>query len=125
MAEKREFAHRVAKTAEYLAASRGAENRRVSSVRRRKTVVRSAVAIAVVIAVVAGFVVFEWARAAIAGRLVQEAEQMLQGGRADGDVRALQQLLAANKLGAAPASTVANSLRDQLIILDASPPAVR
>jgi len=94
-------------------------------VRRRKTLVRSAVAIAVVVAVVAGFVVFEWARAAIAGRLVQEAEQMLQGGRAGGDVRALQQLLAANKLGAAPASTVANSLRDQLIILDASPPAVR
>jgi WD40 repeat protein len=122
LAKKPEFAHRLANTAQYLAASRGAENRRVSTVRRRKRVVRGAVAIATVVAVVAGFVVFEWARAAIAGRLVQEAEQMLQGGRAGGDVRALQQLLAANKLGAAPASTVANSLRDQLKILDASPP---
>ncbi len=122
LAEKPEFTHRLADTAEYVAASRSAENRRVSSVRRRTRVVRAAVAIAVVVVVIAGFVAFEWARAAISGRLVQEAEQMLQGGLAGGDVRALQQLLVANKLGAAPASTVANSLRSQLKILDASPP---
>ncbi len=122
LAEKPEFTHRLADTAEYVAASRRAENRRLASVRRRTRVVRTAVAIAVVVVMVAGFVAFEWARAAIAGRLVQEAEQMLQGGRAGGDVRALQQLLVANKLGAAPASTVANSLRSQLKILDASPP---
>jgi WD40 repeat protein len=53
-----------------------------------------------------------------AWRLVSEAGQMLNGSRAGGDVRALQQLLAADSLGATTAGAVANTRRDELKIME-------
>ena len=92
--------------------------------RRRKVVTRGLLAIALIGALVAGFVGYELtntSRRNTAWRLLSEADQILQGSRAGGDVRALQELLAAHALGATTADVVANSRRDELKILENPP----
>jgi WD40 repeat protein len=92
--------------------------------RRRRFVFRTLLAVALVGALVAGFVVYELAlssRRNTAWRLVSEAEQILQGSRAGGDVRALQELLAAHSLEATAVDIVADNRRDELKILENPP----
>lgn len=60
-------------------------------------------------------------RSAAGMRLVTQADQMLEGGRAGGDVRALQQLLVADKLGVSSAEAVANRRRDLDKIMENPP----
>lgn len=108
--------------------------------RRRKTVLRTAVAVVVMIAMVAGFLLIGLMQSSrqkeaerrqkeaeqrqnTAWQLLSEAEQMLEGSRAGGDVRALQQLLAAHSLGAQTAEALANTRRDEIKIFE-NPPRI-
>ena len=78
---------------------------------------------ALILAAVAGSMQYDSFRHTEGLRLVSEAEQMLNGGRPGGDVRALQQLLAAESLGASTAEAVTNSRRDVVKILENPPRA--
>lgn len=95
--------------------------------RRRRTLWQIAAAVLVISALVAGFFgirSMQSSRQATAWRLLNEASQMLEGSRSGGDVRALQQLLAAHRLGpdaAAAAAAVAEVTRNQLKILENPP----
>jgi WD40 repeat protein len=85
---------------------------------------RIVVAAALVTALVAGFAGWQFYDSYRHGeglRLVVESEQMLEGGRAGGDVLALQQLLAAESLGAPTAEAVANARRNVVKILENPP----
>lgn len=93
--------------------------------RRKTTVVVLAVILACVLALTGG----GWAystqkqsdtmqRNQTGLRLAAEASQMLDGGRAGGDVLALQTLLVADQLGTASAESVANRRRDLIRIME-------
>ena len=132
------FEERLAGTHTFVETSRHAADRREEGTRqrqaadereaeqslRRKRRLIVACAVAVVTALVGGFVIVTATREArererqnTAWRLVSEAEQMLQGGRAGGDVRALQQVLVADHIGAPAAQELASSRRDLVKIL--------
>ena len=121
------FQGRVAPAREFVEESRRREDHRSQeekTARRRKKVLRTAWVVTGVILVVTALVLFrlmQSSRQATAWRLVSESEQMLKGGRAGGDVRALQQLLAANGLGATAAGAVADTRRDELKIIENPP----
>lgn len=99
--------------------------------RRRKTILRTAVALVIVVAMVAGFLLIKSMQSSrqkeaeqrqnTAWRLLNEAEQMLEGSRAGGDVRALQQLLVAHSLGAQTSEALADSRRDEIKIFENPP----
>ncbi|MGV0790208.1 nSTAND1 domain-containing NTPase [Mycolicibacterium sp. XJ1819] len=114
----------VAVAREFVQNSRVREDQRVGdrqAARRRSRMLRAVAAAAVVIALVAAFAgwqVWETFRHNQGLRLVVEAEQMLEGGRSGGDVLALQQLLAAESLGAPTAEAVANARRDLVSIME-------
>jgi WD40 repeat protein len=108
----------------YIDASIEQERKETASTRRRSRILRSVTALTAVIALVACFVLFEFmqtSRQRTAMRLVSDAAQMLSGARAGGDVRALQQLLAADSIGASTAGAVANVRRDELKIIENPP----
>jgi WD40 repeat protein len=114
------FQERLSSTREFLDASRRHED----SERRRKRGRRAVQVGAVVVtlaAVLAGLKAYDSFRHSRALQLVTEAEQMLNGGRPGGDVRALQQLLAAESLGASTAEAVTNSRRDVVKIFENPP----
>jgi WD40 repeat protein len=105
----------------YVQASIDREDEEAATARRRSRVLRSVTVLAVVIALVSAFVLLQLGQAdrqRTAMRLVSDAAQMLSGARAGGDVRALQQLLAADYLGATTAEPVANTRRDELKIIE-------
>ena len=94
-------------------------------VRRRRTLVQAAVAVVVIAALVATVVLGMLAQArkqTAAFRLLKEAEQMLEGSRPGGDVRALQQILAALKLSPDAVDSVPDIRRDETKILENPPP---
>ena len=100
------------------------ERQRMQSARRRSVLLRSVVAAAVVVLVVAAFVLIQLRqsdRQKAAWKLVSEAQQMLDGGRPGGDVRALLELLAAKKLRATAAEAVADTRRDLIKIVENPP----
>ncbi len=104
----------VASAGEFVRAS-------MKRARRRHLIIRTAVAVIVVIALVAGFLLVRWTQSlqqTTAWRLLNEAQQMLEGSRAGGDVRALQQLLAAQFYGAQAAEAVADARRDEINIFE-------
>lgn len=112
---------------EFVEKSRAREDFRTSdkaAARRRTRMLRIVVAAALVTALVAGFAGWQFYDSYRHGeglRLVVESEQMLEGGRAGGDVLALQQLLAAESLGAPTAEAVANARRNVVKILENPP----
>ena len=61
---------------------------------------------------------YQTSRHRTAQRLVLESQQMLEGGRAGGDVRALLQLLAAHRLGVTTAEAVVDGRRDLVSIVE-------
>lgn len=137
LAATESFRRRLLATADFLAASRAAENDRLAAeeeqrqaelrtaqerqataeahaatLRKRSRILRGVLALTAVVAVVAavGFVRANAAgneatrqfREATGQRLNSEAQAMLADTQPGGDIRALQQLLAANALSAAP-----------------------
>jgi WD40 repeat protein len=101
------------------------ERRRAASARRRSRLLLAVGAAAAVIALVAVFGLIAWmqsVRHTKAWQLMSQADQMLEGGRAGGDVRALQELLAADSLGAKDAGEVVNKRRNELKIIENPPP---
>jgi WD40 repeat protein len=101
------------------------EARHVEQARKRKRRLLAALAAATVVVLVGAFVIAQathekglQAQRNTAWRLFSEAEQMLQGARAGGDVRALQQVLTADRLGVPAAEGLANSRRDELKIIE-------
>lgn len=125
------FEKHLSSAREFVDASRRHEDDRIeterrmqASARRRSRLLMGVGAAAVVIALVAAFGIFELiqsSRHTKAWQLVSQADQMLEGGRAGGDVRALQQLLAADSLGARAADAVVNKRRDALKIIENPP----
>ena len=126
--EKPGFQDLLSSAREFVEESGRVEDDTKRRARRGSIMLRTFIAAAVVTALVAGFTLLKWMvseqqnqarmREATAWRLVSESDQMLEGARAGGDVRALQQLLAANRLGATSAEAVVNTRRDQLRILE-------
>src|SRR5262249_36163725 len=97
-----------------------AERRRLQST----FAVVSVVAIAVLIAGFLGFSKVQSSRQATAWGLLNDAAQMLHGSRAGGDVRALQELLAASSISkeaTGAAAAVAESTRNQVKIIENPP----
>ncbi|HKP40677.1 TIR domain-containing protein [Mycobacterium sp.] len=96
--------------------------------RRRKAAFWGLVAAALVVALVLGIQtinVFSSKRETrlreqqnTAWQLVSDAEQILKGSRAGGDVKALQELIAADAMGPTTAEAVANTRRDELKIME-------
>ena len=114
------FQERLSPAREFLDASRRHED----SERRRKRgrrAIQVGAAVVALVAVIAALKVYSTFRHNEGLRLVSEAEQMLNGGRPGGDVRALQQLLAAKSLGASSAEAVTTSRRDVVKILENPP----
>jgi WD40 repeat protein len=118
------FRERLSSAREYLDASRHHEDSERRRKRGRRAVLVGAAVVALV-AVLAGLKVYDSFRHNKGLQLVSEAEQMLNGGRPGGDVRALQQLLAAESLGASTAEAVTNSRRDVVKVLENPPLAGR
>jgi WD40 repeat protein len=117
LAQNERYRQRVDSVRDFLEASRC----QARSTRRRSMVFRAALVLAVVLAVASGLVVYglkQSSRHNTAQRLVLEAQQMLEGGRSGGDVRALLQLLAAKRLGATTAEAIAESRRDLVHIVE-------
>ncbi|MFD4440522.1 TIR domain-containing protein [Nocardia sp. NPDC058519] len=122
------FRHRLAGAHEFVDVSRQRQNRRMEeeeqrqeSVLHRTKVIRTASAAALVMALVAVSTIFllhQRYQEATAWRLVSEAEQILAGGRPGGDVRALQQVLAAHELRATADDAFAQVQRDVLKIME-------
>jgi WD40 repeat protein len=125
------FEKHLSSAHEFVDASRRREDDRIeterrmeTSARRRSRLLKGVGAAAVVIALVAACGIFgliQSSRHTKAWQLVSQADQMLEGGRAGGDVRALQQLLAADSLGARAADAVVNKRRDALKIIENPP----
>lgn len=126
LARSAHFADRLRGSAEYLSTSRKAEDRRLKAIaveqrRRRTRVLRVALSVTAVIALVAGLTgwqLYESFRHATGLRLASEAEQMLNGSRWGGDVLALQQLLAAQHLGVINAAGIANKRTNVVRIIE-------
>jgi WD40 repeat protein len=110
----------IAAAREFVTASR-------TRARRRRLILQGAAAIIVVAALVAGFFeirAVQSSRQTTAWRLLNEASQMLEGSRAGGDVRALQELLAARSIGkdaAGAVEAVAEGTRGQDKIIQNPP----
>ena len=111
------YRDRVDSVRDFLVASRT----QARSARRRSNFFRAALVLAVVLALTSGVVLwglYQTSRHRTAQRLVLESQQMLEGGRAGGDVRALLQLLAAHRLGATTAEAVVDGRRDLVSIVE-------
>lgn len=117
------FETHLASAREFVEASRRHEDQVVKTARRKSRMLRTVGAAAVVVAVVAAcglFALVISSRHTKAWQLVSQADQMLDGGRGGGDVRALQQLLAAESLGG-KAEAVVDKRRDTLKIIENPP----
>lgn len=104
-----------AKEVAYVKASVDQEKREAESDRRKSRILRgvvAAVAVITLVAMLAGYGIYRSNKQQTALRLVSESSEMLAGTRPGGDVRALQQLIAADVLGATGAAGVANARRD-------------
>lgn len=101
LASTNQFSSRIADNGEFLAASRQAEDKARATERRRRRILTAAVgafAIIAVIATVAAVTAFSASRKATAERVAAEAQGMLNRDRPGGDVRAIQEMLAADSL---------------------------
>jgi WD40 repeat protein len=111
----------------FVDASKAREERRKRMSQRRKAVLSGLVAVALALVVGIAWIKLDSfhkdQRQNAAWQLVSDAEQMLQGSHAGGDVRALQHLLTAASLGATTAEEVATTRRDELKIMENPPEA--
>ena len=120
--KRNDFEPHVESAREFVTASK-------SRARRRRLFWQGAAAVIIVAALVAGFFgirAMQSSRQATAWRLLNEAAQMLEGSRAGGDVRALQELLAASSISedaAGAAEAVAETTRNQVKIIQNPPRA--
>jgi WD40 repeat protein len=111
------YHRRVTSMHDFLDASRN----EAKSVRRRSTILRTALIVVVITGLtlaLVGFGLYKASERNTAQRLVLESQQMLEGGRAGGDVRALLQLLAAQRLGSRTAEAIVASRRDLISIVE-------
>ena len=112
-----DYREHLSPAAEFMRASEG----RAREDNRNKYLVRAGLAAAVVVALVAGFIgwqLYDSYRHRVAQNLVTTGSQMLDGGRAGGDVLALQLLLAAGDLGGSNVESVVNDRRDLIRIME-------
>jgi WD40 repeat protein len=122
------FEKRLAHAREFVDASREREKRRAEERRRhramrRRSLIAVGVAVATIVCVVTAVAIWQTTQARqrfrenTGLRLAADAEQILSGAREGGDVRALQEILAADSLGTS-ASGLVNSRRNLLKIIE-------
>jgi WD40 repeat protein len=124
-----DFCEHLLPTRPFVDASKARETRRKRTNRRWRVVFSCLVAAALVLVLGITWLQHEGSknekRQNAAWQLVTGAEQMLQGSRVGGDVRAFQQLLAAASLAPDPttAEEVANTRRDEVKVMENPPGA--